>query len=157
MTAPSAFYRQHRAFEPPQVDDRHFRPAWRSKPPIDGLLRAKAITGREYYAACRFRGLSERAFGGLLHSRICFVDNKGGGPKEPPLENLDEIRELRAIAAALARLGRKPDRPIVYELLDAVIVQEVSWTDLAAHHHIDPRTARSWTITAIKALAAFTS
>ena len=42
---------------------------------------------------------------------------------------------------------------VMYALLDASVVQNLSWAAIGRGFGVDPKTARAWSITAIRALA----
>jgi hypothetical protein len=58
--------------------------------------------------------------------------------------NLDASGRLRQIRAVLG--------DCVCNLLEAALVQDLSWAALGRHYRCDPKTARAWVIAAIKAL-----
>ena len=58
---------------------------------------------------------------------------------------LDALAELRAVRR---RLGA-----FAYGLLEACVVDDCSWAALGRRLHIDPTTARSWSIMALRELA----
>ena len=57
---------------------------------------------------------------------------------------LDASARLRQIRAALGAW--------TCALLEAALVQDLSWAALGRHYRCDPKTARAWVIAAIKAL-----
>jgi hypothetical protein len=128
--------------EAPRIDDRHFRPAWRVITRLDGLLADKAITAAEWHAADDFRELVDQVRSDPRHS----------GPSARPeihfrnwvAGDLDASARLHQIRAVLG--------DCVCNLLEAALVQDLSWAALGRHYRCDPKTARAWVIAAIKAL-----
>jgi hypothetical protein len=147
--APSVFYRQHHDVEIPRVDDRHFRPAWRVLTRLDGLLADKAITAAEWHAAADFRELWDQvARSALLRSPIGRASMGIAGHRAfdgslaGDLDASARLRQIRGVLGAWA-----------CTLLEAVLVQDLSWAGLGRHYRCDPKTARAWVIAAIKVLA----
>jgi hypothetical protein len=136
---------QHHEIEPPRVDQFAFRQAWRIKTRLDRLLFDGGITPAEWLAAVRFRMVWHRAFVSLWPSPRYDVP-AGAGAVDPTtgtrLDALAEIRELREY------LG-----DMVCDLLELCVIDDISWAALGRRLKIDPKTARAWTLFALKALA----
>ena len=63
----------------------------------------------------------------------------------PIAERLDA---LRALSGARKRLGAS-----AWGLLEACVIDDLSWNEIGRCLGVDHKTARAWTITAIKGLA----
>jgi hypothetical protein len=143
-SGPSAAYRQHHDVEAPRVDDRHFRPAWRVLTRLDGLLADKAITAAEWHAAADYRELVDRVRRGALVRSSSLVRVGGSVAPNWVVGDLDSSARLRQIQTMLGAW--------TCALLEAALVQDLSWAALGRHYGCDPKTARAWVIAAIKAL-----
>ena len=143
---PSVHFRQHHLVEAPRIDDRAFRPAWRVRTRLDALLDRRAITPREWRAASEYRSLWEMALGDLLSTPQRGAHGAGGRPTDHYMaERLDA---LRALSAARKRLGAA-----AWGLIEACVIDDLSWNEIGRCLDVDHKTARAWTITAIKELA----
>jgi hypothetical protein len=65
------------------------------------------------------------------------ISRWGAGDLDPSAR----LRQIRAVLGAWA-----------CTLLEAALVQDLSWAALGRHYRCDPKTARAWVIAAIKAL-----
>jgi hypothetical protein len=143
---PSSFLLQHVSVEMPRLDERTFRPWWIIRTQLDRLLRDGAISEREWRAAIAFRDSVYTTLAASWPAR-CLEGGSGGGIPGRTLDvSLDALARVRRINAALGRAVMR----IVY----AVVVDNVTWAELGRLRGIDPKTARSWSIEAIKMLAA---
>ena len=126
-----------------------FRPAWRRVDRLEKLCAAGMINPRELRAAVAFRQIYERAHSGQLRAgnmTAVYVDKHC----RRPMPGMGEAQ-----AAALARLHVVREAlGALYDLLEMVVIEEMSWTALAQRIDIDPRIARQWVAAAIAALAA---
>ena len=147
MTAPSRFYRQHHEVEAPRVDDDTFRQAWRRRNRLDELLLDKSITPFEWRAAVEFRAAFERVLSAAWPPPLWLSATAGGrGDHEGAfLHRLDDLALLRALRAVL---GQVP-----CGLIQACVVDDLSWAYLGRALDIDPKTARAWSVLSIKGLA----
>jgi hypothetical protein len=147
--APSIEFRRHHRVEAPAVDQREYRPGWRIKSPLDGLLAAKLITPRQWRAAVAFRAAYERAMKGAVQVGrwgAVYVDPHCRQPRPERSEaELDATGLVRGAEAALGAL---------YPLVVWLAVDGLTWRDFADRLDVDPRTARRWCAAAIAALAA---
>ena len=147
-SAPSASFRQHHDVEPPRVDHRHFRPAWRVLTRLDGLLADHAITASEWHAAADYRELVDQVTrAALIRSPIGRATMGTAGHRVFALSLAGELDALNRLRQIRNRLGAW-----ACTLLDHALVHDLSWAALGQHYHCDPKTARAWVITAIKAL-----
>ncbi|HSR77581.1 MAG TPA: hypothetical protein VLN57_13430 [Xanthobacteraceae bacterium] len=147
MTQPSAHYRQHHDVEAPSVDGFSFRQAWRVQTRLDHLLADGAITLRQWHAAVAFREDLETAARSAWRAPVWLSVAAGASSSrgETIGIRLDALARLRHIANALG--------PFACALLEACIARDWSWAFLGRRLGVDPKTARAWTVTAIKALA----
>jgi hypothetical protein len=113
---------------------------------LDGLLAHKVITAAEWHAAADYRELVDqvrcRAFTrssafGTVHAPGNSFRNWGAGD----LDSAARLRQIRAVLGAWA-----------CTLLEAALVEDLSWAALGRHYRCDPEAARAWVIAAIKAL-----
>jgi hypothetical protein len=153
-SGPSAWRQQHGQVETPQIDGRAFRPYWRARPQIDKLLNSGAITAQEWQRAQEFRALYERAHQGelaaLAPDRVYLDSNcRHPGSGEP---SRSRIAALERLARVRGELGE-----VVYGLMIMVAVHDASWAQIGRRLRADPKTARSWAIVALQALAAMIS
>jgi hypothetical protein len=148
---PDAHFRQHFTVEDPRVDGKHFRPAWQVRTRLDQLRYAGAISGAEWIAAVRYRWAWEAA---QLRPRtsqsLVQVSSSRTADNYYTIDQLDALTALRAV---FRRIGRnRQERLHRIWLIQACVVDDLSWRalghQLGIHHH----TAREWTIRAIQAL-----
>lgn len=146
---PSRFYRQHHAVEAPAIDAVEFRPFFRVRPKLEQLLLDRAISIIEYRAGQRFRALAEIVLAGdwpnaqwLDKTRV----NGRGGLDLAISRRVDALNRLDAIRRALG--------PVGFALLEAHLVDDLTWRAIGARYRRDPKTVRAWTIVALRALAA---
>jgi hypothetical protein len=142
--SPSTFYRQHHSVEAPAVDRHEFRPHWRVKTGLDGLLAAKLITPRQWRAAVAFRAAYERAMRGAVQVGrwgAVYVDPHCRQPRPERSEaELDAAGLVRGVEAALGAL---------YVLLVWFVVEDLAWRELADRLAVDPRSAKTWCAAAV--------
>ena len=147
-SAPSAEFRSHHAIEPPAVDARQFRTAWRIRSQVDKLLSAQAISIQEWQHADAFRDMIERAFGPQLRSRD-LERRLGANPAGTPTAvfdcKLDVIAALRRIEHKLGAAA--------YDLLVLAIVDDLCPAEIGRRLQCDRKTARSRVVRAVKRLA----
>ena len=147
--APSIEYRRHHQVEAPAVDQREYRPGWRVKTSLDGLLAAGAITPRQYRIALDFRAAHERAMRGAVRvSRwgAVYVDSgcRGSPAAEISERQADALDLVRRVEVVLGSL---------YTLLVWLVVDEFCWTEIGRRLSVDRRTAKTWCAGAVAALA----
>ncbi|HEY2533942.1 MAG TPA: hypothetical protein VGJ20_39480 [Xanthobacteraceae bacterium] len=146
MAEPNAYFRQHHAVEAPAIDALQFRPFWRVRSRLDQLLIDGAISVPEWRAGQVFRNLAERIISATWRSQ--WVDRV-----HVPATNFDRGLAARAdafkqLAAIHAAMGG-----FAVNLLEAHIVNDERWKDMGGRLGVHPRTARQWTIAAVRALA----
>jgi hypothetical protein len=143
---PSKFYRNHVALDAPAIDDESFRPYWRVRTRLDQLLLDRAISVVVWRAAASFRSLGEIVLAEAWQTR--WLDQRASG--------FDYGMALARRADALDRLRdiRRDLGDFAFDLLEAHLVDNETWTALGRRYRVHPKTVRSWTIVALKALAA---
>jgi hypothetical protein len=110
------------------------------------LLDRRAITLREWRAALEYRALWETAFGDLLAAPQRAAHRSRGHPTERyTVERLDALRALRGARKRLVERA--------WGLLEACVIDDLSWSEIGRCLGVDHKTARAWTIIAIKELA----
>jgi hypothetical protein len=150
MMQPDAHLRQHFTVEDPRVDGQYFRPAWFVRSRLDQLRHAGAISPREWIAAVRYRWTWEAAQLRPRSSQSLVQVSSCRGADTYTISQLDALTALRAV---FLRIGRnRQERLQRIWLIQACVVDDMSWRalghQLGVHHH----TARERTIGAIKAL-----
>lgn len=141
---PSRHFRQHHDVEAPQIDTRAFRPAWRVRPRLEGLLHAGDITLAEYAAAIRYRRRYELAYASAIPAASMTPSSGTPDGDRMTQTRLDALAELAAVER---RIG-----PVRVWWLQACVVYDLAWRELAGAHRIHHRTARKRSIAAIRAL-----
>jgi hypothetical protein len=77
-----------------------------------------------------------------------------GVPRHPSFRPNDGPPErIRAAAEQLAQV-RAALSPVIVGLLTGCLVDDLSWSKLGRRFGCDPKTAKSWTVAAVKGLAA---
>jgi hypothetical protein len=145
MIGPSSFYRQHREIEEPQIDDAHFRPAWRIKTRLDALYTAGALAWSAWQAALRYRAAAELA-ASIAWPSPTPLRGAGGDTGERLAAQADAHRYL---ARVRARLG-----PANVALIEACIVEDLAWAALGRRYGCTAKTARRAVVAALRRLAA---
>jgi hypothetical protein len=146
VTEPSKFFTQHHAVEAPTIDERSFRPFWRRRTRLDDLLSDKAINLFVWRAGVDYRALAE----------MRLMDDF-------PAKGFDQNETLRAgsdigiahridTGGRITSINRELDKDHV-RLLEAHLVDDLDWAELARRCRVHRTTARRKTIRALKALA----
>jgi hypothetical protein len=147
--APSIEFRRHHRVEAPAVDQREYRPGWRIKSPLDGLLAAKLITPRQWRAAVAFRAAYERAMKGAVQVGrwgAVYVDSgcRGSPAAEISERQADALDLVRRVEVVLGSL---------YTLLVWLVIDDFCWAEIGRRLDVDRRTAKTWCAAAVAALA----
>ena len=147
MTQPTAHYRQHHEVEAPRIDGHRFQQAWRVRTRLDALVLDGAITLRQWHAVVGFRDDVETAAMAAWRTPIWLSVTARGSSKHGATVAIrfDALERLRRIADALGGFA--------CALVEACAVHDWSWAYLGRRLGVDPKTARAWTVLAIKALA----
>jgi hypothetical protein len=147
---PTGEFRRHHEVEAPEISLAAFHPAWRVKTRLDRLFRDKLLSPAQWSAAVRYRETYERAHAGELGSILDSIGTgrapQRSGQPHPTIGEgqRDAVRHLKQVRQALG--------PVTVNLLEACIVADMSWCALARRLHVDPKTAKHWTLSALKAL-----
>lgn len=146
MPEPSRWLRQHHGLEAPAIDFGAWRPYWRIRTRLDRLLHDGAITPHEWAAAVRLRRTLETAQAAMLPTlRLDGPHRRHGGSSGPAQpRRADAMARLEEVRAGLGSFA--------LGLLEACLFGDCTWAWLGQRLGIDPKTARAWTITAIRAL-----
>lgn len=148
-SAPTREYHRHHVVEAPRIDDRHFHPAWRVLTRLDGLLADGAITTAEWHAAADFRDMAEFALGGAASHSVLTGARTARSVASLTADRLVARLDARSWLDEVARvIGTVP-----CALIKAFVVDDMSWAAIGRCFGVDPKTARAWVITSIKALA----
>jgi hypothetical protein len=152
QNAPTPERRQHSAdLVPPQIDDAYFRPFWRVCDRVEALCTAGLITLPELRAAHAFRALYERAHagpGGLRAMDLAAIRIDKHCRRPVPAMTAAQAEALAGLRRIKEALGA------LFDLLELALIEEVSWAALGRRLGVDCRTARTWAVAAISALAA---
>ena len=145
MSEPSRWWRQHHGLEAPAIDFGAWRPYWRLRTRLDRLLLDGAITVHEWRQAVQLRRLVEAARAAVLPIHRLDGEPSGGDSGPALARRVDAMARLDQVRAGLGvfALG----------LLEACLVDDCSWRYLGDRLGVDPKTARAWTIIALRALA----
>jgi hypothetical protein len=147
--APNQFARQHHEVEAPQVDERAFRPAWRIRTQIDKLALEGKIGGFEWRVAHWLRSCYERAYGGDLRSPMVQLGMAGRGSHPWRRESSTQRAQAREYLHHVEQVMG----PVVYPIVIAVVVEDVSWRELGKRCGVHAKTAKAWAVEAVKVLA----
>jgi hypothetical protein len=144
-SAPTREYRRHHDVAAPQVDSTAFRQGWRVTTRLGGLLDAGRIDREAWDAAQQWRRWAEvvtpfRAQAWDVHVEASLVPSDGG-----MLLRVNAAAQLRAVADALGQLRMK--------LLEAVVMQDVSWLELGRLLRCSDKTAQNYACEALEALS----
>jgi hypothetical protein len=147
---PSAFLRQHVAgLEVPRVDETAFRPAWRVRTRLDALERDGALSPREFRAAVAYRAAAELVLGSAVHAVALDGPGRAPGYRGDRLERSERLRDtLRHLTSVRQTLG-----DVATGLIEACVVEDLTWSALGRRLRCDHKTAKAWVVTAVKALA----
>lgn len=144
-TQPSAEYRTHHDVEAPRVDATTFRQGWRVETRLDALYASGAIDEEAYAAAIAYRVTWEMGLGSTSAMRA--VVRLSGSPGRGMALRLGAVAKLRRIGAALGPFG--------CWLVHRCVILDAPWSDTARALSVTDKTAKGWTIAAIRSLAAF--
>lgn len=145
MSEPSRWLRQHHGLEAPAIDFGAWRPYWRIRTRLDRLLLDGAITLHEWRAAVRLRQIIEAARAAVLPIHRFDGEPRGGVSGPALARRVDAMARLEQVRVGLGTFAMW--------LLEACLVDDRSWRELGDRLGIDPKTARAWTITAVRGLA----
>jgi hypothetical protein len=143
MAEPSDHYQQHHDVSAPRVDRHTFRQGWRVLSRLEGLLIDGAIDEATYAAAVRFRrdwetGLEQRG------ASLMSFHSGGASQTDRATARLGALGRLRRVAESLGALDCK--------LVQQCVILDQRWTETARQHGVTDKTARQWTIAALRRL-----
>jgi hypothetical protein len=148
VTEPTKFFRQHHAVEAPAIDDREFRPGWRVRPKLEQLFIDGAISFAVLRAGMIFRVRAEVVLSQQYPAKWLGVDR---GEKNRLGFDMSIVRRRDAIKQ-LGDLRRKLGG-FAIDLLEAHLVDDLDWAELGRRYGVHGKTARTWTIVTLQALA----
>jgi hypothetical protein len=147
VNGPNRYFRQHYAVDAPQIDAQWFQPAYRVRPRLEQLEIDRAITPRELLAGRMFRAWAEIVIAGMYPARWFGADQRI--VKRSSLDRIsyriDASNRLHEIHVALGAW--------TFGLLELHIVKDLDWTPLGKQLNVHRKTARTWTIDALRQLA----
>lgn len=137
---------QHHIVDPPAIDARNFRQAWRVTSRLDALLRDKRISPADHDAACAYRAAWERITAGHLSSfQLQPHSTTQADHHNRQLNALNAWTTIRNLNQTIGAFAAS--------LCHACIVDDLPWTKTARLTQRNRETVRDWTATAIHALA----
>lgn len=144
---PSREFQRHHDVEPPQIDRRNFRQAWRITTRLDALLRDGKLTPEHWQAATEYRTAWERIIraNNAIPLAMRIPGNSAANARDERLAAIaDTVSRIREAETAIGSLRA--------HLCFACLVDDAPWVATAKILHIDRETARDWTVAAIIAL-----
>jgi hypothetical protein len=144
---PDKFYTQHHAVEAPVIDDTEFRQYWRVHTRLDTLLADRAISIHEWRAGQAFRSIAHTVLATSWPTSKWLDSGRGGG-------GIDYVLVARHDAISRLHELHRDLGGFAIDLLEAHIVDDESWSAIGRRLRVHPKTARTWTIIALRALAA---
>jgi hypothetical protein len=142
---PSPFYRQHVALDAPEINGSSFRPFWRIRTHLDQLALDGTISHAEWLAARQFHRWAAIVLAGAWGSQS--LDRTDAAPIADSLILARRIDARDALHRVRSELG-----PVAFALLEAHIVNDETWRQIARRFAVTPPTARKWVIIALRAL-----
>jgi hypothetical protein len=142
------WYRQHHELDAPAVDEHTFRPFYRRRTRIDVLVADHAIAPAVYRAAVTYRSLAERATAAAWGARE-FDEGRERMPRMPSPASIDRVAARHRLDRVRALIGA-----FATGLCDAVIIEDLPWSELGRRHRVDPKTVKAWAIAALETMAA---
>ena len=145
MTEPTKYFRQHHAVEAPAIDEQSFRPFWRVRTRLDQLLIDGAILWPVWRAGMSFRVLAEIVLAAQHGTNRLDYSDRPAAFDASIARRIDAIKRLGELRRALGGFA--------LDLLEAHAVDDLSWAALGRRYGVHGKTARTWTIVALQALA----
>jgi hypothetical protein len=145
--APTFSYRRHHDVDPPRVDASTFRQGWRIRTRLDALHAAELITAAEHQTGVEFRAACDRVRGVSAPTAPDIRATGSGRPDGAHSAMLSAIATQSRLRVVDAQLG-----PLFSLLCVQCCVHDVSWAHLGRVVHVDPHTARSYTVRALHRL-----
>ena len=153
-SGPPSWRRQHGHVEAPNIDASEFRPFWRARSQLDKLVARDLITGMQWQwqAANTFRLIYEKAHQGELGTRDLsegiYIDRncRRRGSGEPDQQRLVALARLQRVKRELGDVS--------YRIITWLAVEDFSWAEIGRRLKVDPKTARAWSLIALRSLPA---
>ena len=142
---PSLTYQQHHDVAAPLVDATAFRQGWRICTRLDGLLEAGRIDRACWDAAHTWRRAAELVAPVRVQAWDVRVDRSITPDDAHALRRVAAAARLRVVAEALGALRVR--------ILEAVLVRDMPWAELARLLRISDKTAQTRATEALVALA----
>lgn len=151
-SGPTSWRRQHGHVEAPNIDRSEFRPFWRARTHLDKLVERSLIEPAHWQHAQAFRIIYENAHCGELGAKDLsegiYIDRncRRRGTGEPDQKRLVALMRLKRVQRELGDVG--------YRILTWLAVEDFSWAEIGRRLKVDPKTARSWGLLALRACPA---
>lgn len=131
--------------DPPRVDDRVFRQGWIVRTRVDQLLASGLITRAEWQVASEYRHAwaVARELAAIEPGMIHVAG--GASADDATIARLDAVTTIRIVEDLIGTTNAR--------LLVGSVVYDLTWVAIGRFFHRDPKTVRSWTCDAIRALA----
>lgn len=139
--------RQAEAVDNPDVDGVAFRPWWRVRTRLDGLLAAGLIEEAAWLAAGKFRDDAEAALMRLGPSTLARL-GLARAPRELHARDLHRVKALERLRRVRDKLG-----PADYALIWWIAAEDRPWTEVGRRLACTERTAKKRAAAAIGRLA----
>jgi hypothetical protein len=144
--APLVEYRRHHDVLAPRIDSREFRPGWRRKTRLMGLVETGKIGRDELEAGLQWRRWCETIGRQRTQAWIARI-NQSPMPGIPAHHELAAARSLQMASAAVG--------PLRTSLLLWCLVDDLSWCDIGRRLRVQRQTAVKRVIEALEALAVW--
>lgn len=145
MTDQLRYFAQHHALEAPAINEREYRPFFRVDTRLDQLCASHAISLETWHAAIRFRRSAEIVLAQQWPAKSL---DRGGNAQASSVmiaRRLDAANHIRSVSRAIGAFAVR--------LLEWHCVDDLPWDEIGQRLNVHRKTARSWTIVALNALA----
>jgi hypothetical protein len=142
---PTPQYQHHHDVTVPQVDSTAFRQGWRVATRLDGLFEAGRIDREAWDCACEWRRWAAAVTPFRVQPLDVRVDVSAVPSDAGMLFRVHAATKLRAAAVAIGELRAK--------IIEAVVLHDVSWRQLAQQLRVSDKTATQRAAEAVVALA----
>jgi hypothetical protein len=146
---PTPQFTQHHDVTAPRVDKRAFRQGWRVATRLDGLLEAGRIDREAWDRACEWRRWAETGTPSRARPWDIRVDLSAVPTDAGMLFRVHAATKLREAAAAMGALRAN--------ILEAVVLHDCSWRQLAHQLRVSDKTATHRAAEAVVALSDWRS
>jgi hypothetical protein len=147
--APTPQYRRHHDVAAPQVDSTAFRQSWRVATRLDSLVETGRIDREAWDCACEWRRWAETVTLSRARPWDIRVDISAVPADAGMLFRVHAATKLREAVAAIGPLRAK--------ILEAVVLHDCSWRQLAQQLRVSDKTATQRAAEAVVALADWRS